>query len=277
MLLGETGTGKELVARSLHDLGKRASGPFVALNCAAVSVARFEEALFGTADGDAGLLMQAEGGTLFLDELGAIPTEIQAKLLRVIETKQYSPVGSSAIKQADVRVVSAGNDRFEGLVADGTFREDLYFRLNTIVLDIPPLRERRDDIAFLYSHYLNWFSSVYETPVPELTSSDIATLLAHKWPGNVRELRNACERHVLASRRGNCSAHDALNARQNAVSTPETLREAVAAFERELIGKALVAQDGRMDDVAEALGIGRRTLNEKIVKLGLNKEVLLEK
>jgi two-component system C4-dicarboxylate transport response regulator DctD len=277
MLLGETGTGKELVARSLHDLGSRAGGPFVALNCAAVPVFRFEEALFGAVDGDAGLLKQAEGGTLFVDELGAIPTEIQAKLLRVIETKQYSPVGSTAVEQADIRVVSAGNDRFENLVASGAFREDLYFRLNTIVLNIPPLRERRDDITFLYSHYLNWFASVYETAAPELTSSDIATLLAHAWPGNVRELRNACERHVLASRRGACSAHDALNARQTEVSTPETLREAVAAFERELIGKALMTHEGRMDNVAQALGIGRRTLNEKIVKLGLNKDLLLEK
>ena len=274
MLLGETGTGKELVARALHDLSTRAGAPFVALNCAAVPLVRFEETLFGAADNLDGMLAQAEGGTLFVDELGAIPMEMQAKLLRVIETKQYNPVGSSIVHQAEIRIVSAGNDRLEEAVSDGSFREDLYFRLNTIVLSIPPLRERRDDITILYTHYLKWFSKTYETEIPELTSSDIATLLAHNWPGNVRELRNACERHVLASRRAPCSVNDALR-NDREVATPETLREAVAAFERELIGKALVDHDGRMDVVASALGIGRRTLNEKIVKLGLDKDALL--
>jgi len=276
MLLGETGTGKELVARALHDLGPRADAPFIALNCAAVPLARFEETVFGTAETSQGLLAQAEGGTLFIDELGVIPPEIQAKLLRVIETKQYSPVGASAVAQADIPIVSAGTERLEDFVADVSFREDLYFRLNTIVLNIPALRERRDDILVIYSHYLTWFAETYQTEVPTLSAADIAALMAHAWPGNVRELRNVSERHILAARRAPTSVHDALRNDGQMQTMPETLREAVATFERELIGKALVLHGGRMEDVAEKLGIGRRTLNEKIVKLGLDKEALLQ-
>jgi len=275
MLLGETGTGKELVARALHDLGPRAAAPFIALNCAAVPISRFEEMLFGTAEMANGLLTQAEGGTLFIDELGSIPPETQAKLLRVIETKQYSPINSLELRKADIRIVSAGNERLDEMVKAGEFREDLYFRLNTIVLFMPPLRERRDDIAMLYAHYLDMFASTYETDIPVLTSGDIAELIAYDWPGNVRELRNVCERHILASRRGTTSVNDALQRNKQGDDVPETLREAVAAFERQLIGKALIKHAGRMDEVAKALGIGRRTLNEKIVKLGLNKEKLL--
>jgi len=172
--------------------------------------------------------------------------------------------------------VSAGNDRLGEQISNGLFREDLYFRLNTVVLNMPPLRERRDDITILYTHYLDKFASTYEVSAPKLTSSDIAALMSHEWPGNVRELRNVCERHILATRRGPSSVHDALRNDRQEISSPETLREAVAVFERELIGKALVAHNGRMDHVADALGIGRRTLNDKIVKLGLDKGSLLK-
>lgn len=275
MLLGETGTGKELVARALHDLGPRSAEAFIPLNCAAVPVAKFEEVLFGIADAAPGLLAQAEGGTLFIDELSAIPLEIQAKLLRVIETKQYRPIYASKIETADIRLVSAGQQRLEEMVKSGAFREDLYFRLNTIILNMPTLRERREDITTLYMHYLNIFASIYEVPLPVLTSGDIGALLAYEWPGNVRELRNVCERHVLAARRGVGSVESALQSNREQIDTPETLREAVASFERELIGKALKRHEGRMEDVAAALGIGRRTLNEKIVKLGLDKDAVL--
>lgn len=275
LLLGETGTGKELVARALHDLGPRAAEPFVALNCAAIPVSNFEETLFGVAGKSAGLLAKAEGGTLFVDELGAIPEETQAKLLRVIETKQYSAVNSSDLKQANVRIVSAANERLDEKIRAGKFREDLYFRLNTIVLTMPPLRDRPDDIVMLYMHYLAMFSATYEVDEPILTSDDLAMLIAYNWPGNVRELRSVSERHVLAVRRGAGSVKSALQSDSEERDTPETLREAVAAFERQLIAKALVSHEGRMDEVATALGIGRRTLNEKIVKLGLDKKSLL--
>ncbi|MGB7431167.1 MAG: sigma-54 dependent transcriptional regulator [Ahrensia sp.] len=276
LLMGETGTGKELVAKALHDLGPRAAEPFIPLNCAAVPVARFEEVLFGITGAEPGLLAQAEGGTLFLDELGAIPAEIQVKLLRVIETKQYTPINTTRMMTADIRIVSAGQDRLEEMVKTGAFREDLYFRLNTILLNLPPLRQRGDDVTTLYAHYLAIFAATYETDPPKLTSADIASLMTYEWPGNVRELRNVCERHVLAARRGAGSVEAAMRNTNDITDMPSTLREAVAAFERQLIGKAIADCNGRMDDVAEALGIGRRTLNEKIVKLGLDKQALLK-
>lgn len=276
MLLGETGTGKELVARALHDLGPRSAEPFVAVNCAAIPVARFEETLLGTSDGQKGLLGRADGGTLFLDELEIMPVEVQAKLLRIIETKQFTPIGSAEARQSDFRIVSAGNDSLEGNLATGMFRQDLYFRLNTIVLLLPALRDRREDIPLLYARFLSLFAATYEISPPKITSDDLAVLMAHDWPGNVRELRNVSERRILAARRGGGSAATALQRDGNYDDVPENLRGAVAEFERQLISKALTTHHGKMDAVAEALGIGRRTLNEKIVKLGLNKDEVLK-
>ena len=143
------------------------------------------------------------------------------------------------------------------------------------MLSLPPLRQRRDDLVLLFTHFLDHSARIYEVSAPELTQADMSALLTHDWPGNVRELRNAAERRVLAARRGGGSVADAIRANEAPADVPDTLREAVAVSERELIGKALRAHEGRMDAVAEALGIGRRTLNEKIVKLGLDKEALL--
>ena len=276
MLRGETGSGKELVARALHDLGARAGGPFMPINCAAIPLMTFEETLFGSPDMPDGLLAQADGGTLFLDELGAIPTEAQAALLRVIETRHYTPVGSTQVRQSGFRVVSAGNEKLEDALKAGALREDFFFRLNTVVLTIPALRERRDDIPLLYANFLDQFAVIYEITSPGITSDDLATLLAHPWPGNVRELRSVAERRILAARRGVGSVASALQLDSGDDDVPDTLREAVAGFERQLIARALTTHQGRMDAVAEALGIGRRTLNEKIVKLGLNKDEVLQ-
>lgn len=276
MLLGETGTGKELVARALHDLGTRAAAPFIPLNCAAIPLSQFEETLFGNSDGSMGYLERAHGGTVFIDELGAIPQEMQAKLLRVIDTKEFTPVGTSEIKRSDFRIVSAGNEQLEGQIADKTFREDLYFRLNNFVLSLPALRDRRDDIPLLYAHFIAMLANTYEIAEPDTTSEDISALMAYDWPGNVRELRSVCERRVLAARRGGGSVASSISLDGDFDDAPETLRSAVAAFERQLIAKALSTHNGKMDAVAEALGIGRRTLNEKIVKLGLNKEDALK-
>ena len=275
MVLGETGTGKELVAHALHDLSPRISGPFIALNCATIPVENFETEMFGTAEGVAGIMARADRGTLFLDELGACPESVQAKLLRVIETQEFSPLGATAPVKVDIRIISASNEKLDVAVAEKRFREDLFFRLNTLVIDLPSLRERRDDILMLFTHFLVHAASVYEVEVPELTAEDIAALMTYEWPGNVRELRHAAERRILSARRGRGSVAIAINRDNEIDEVPETLREAVAVFERQLIAKAIRANQGRMNAVAETLGIGRRTLNEKIVKLGLNRSDLI--
>ncbi len=275
LLQGETGTGKEVVARALHDLGPRADGPFLALNCAAIAEATFESEMFGVKGEATGKLVAANGGTLFLDEICACPLPVQAKLLRVIEEKQVTPIGATTPVALDIRVISASNEDADQAVSEGRLRQDLLFRLNTVVLTLPPLRARRDDLVLLFTHFLGEYARVYEVTAPDLTHDDVTALLAHDWPGNVRELRNAAERRILTARRGGGSVADAIRADQTPEDVPDTLREAVAVFERELIGKAIKAHEGRMDAVAEALGIGRRTLNEKIVKLGLDKDALL--
>lgn len=275
LIEGETGTGKELAARALHDLGSHPDAPFLALNCAALTPDTFEAEMFGVSGESDGRLLAASGGTLFLDEVCSCPLAVQAKLLRVIEDQQVLPVNAQAPVPVQLRVVSATNEDVEQAVQQGRLRQDLLFRLNTMVLTLPPLRQRRDDITLLAAHFLRGFARLYETTEPELSQDDVAALLAHGWPGNVRELRSVCERRVLAARRGAGSMAQAIRSDQQLEDVPDTLREAVAAFERELIGKAIQAHEGRMDAAAEALGIGRRTLNEKIVKLGLDKDALL--
>lgn len=268
LITGATGTGKELVARALHDLGPGPSAPFVAVNCAVIPADRFEETVFGTSDAP-GLMSRADGGTLFLDELTAMPPETQSKLLRAVETKSCEPLGAAPIS-VELRVISAtSEDPHSGI------RKDLLFRLNTLMIDLPSLADRGDDILLLFRHYQARYSALYETPVPDLSSGDISALLTHEWPGNVRELQSVAERHVLMLKRGAGSLPEAIQGGEGA-DVPDTLREAVAVFERELIAKALLAHEGRMDDAANALGIGRRTLNEKIVKLGIEKDQLFE-
>ncbi|WP_371168514.1 sigma-54-dependent transcriptional regulator [Aliiroseovarius sp. 2305UL8-7] len=275
LVTGETGTGKELVAHALHDLGSHGQAPFLALNCAALSPDTFEAEMFGVAEKNEGRLVSASGGTLFLDEICACPPAVQAKLLRVLEDRQVLPVGASNTVKAEFRVISATSEDVSEAVRDGRLRQDLLFRINTAVLSLPSLRQRRDDLALLTRHFLEHYAQVYEVAAPEISHDDLAALLAHDWPGNVRELRNVCERRVLAARRGGGSIGLSIQADQHLDDVPGTLREAVAVFERELIGKAIQAHEGRMDAAAEALGIGRRTLNEKIVKLGLDKDSLL--
>jgi len=285
MLLGETGTGKELVARALHDLGPRAGGPFVALNCAAIPLEHFETTMFGSVEGERGALARGalargtlanvDTGTLFLDEIGTCPPQIQAKLLRVIETQEFCVVGSSKSTRVNFRVVSASNEQLDQAVEDGRFRRDLFYRLNNVVLQLPSLRERREDIALLYAHFLGQQAAVYEIVAPQTSADDLAALLSHDWPGNVRELRHVAERRIFAARRGRGSVGEAIQPDLETDGVPETLRGAIAAFERQLISGAIKTHQGRMDAVAEALGIGRRTLNEKIVKLGLKKDELL--
>lgn len=275
MILGETGTGKEVVARALHDLSARATGPFTVLNCATILEENFENNMFGVAGQVKGMLAATDGGTLFLDEVATCPPAIQAKLLRVIETREFMPVGADKPVPVDLRILSASNEDMEAAVADGRFRSDLMYRLNTLVLKLPTLRERRSDIVMLFSHFLQEYSIVYEISTPELSADDVSALMTHEWPGNVRELRHVAERRILAARRGRGTVAEAIHSDHDGDEVPDTLREAVAAFERELVAKAIRTHKGKMDAVAESLGIGRRTLNEKIVKLGLDKNALL--
>lgn len=275
LILGETGTGKELVARAMHNLSDRANGPFIAVNCANIAADSFEQFIFGELGTSQGLFRQAEGGTLFLDEIATCSLDVQAKLLRAIELREILPLGADKPITVDVRIVSASNEPLDQAIEEGRFRSDLYFRLSNVVIDLPTLRSRRDDIPLLFEHFLQNYAELYETEIPQVTAEDMATLIAHDWPGNVRELRNVAERLILASRRGASSINDALRVQNDMGDVPETLREAVAAFERSLIAKAIRTHKGKMDAVAEALGIGRRTLNEKIVKLNLNKQDLL--
>ncbi len=276
LILGDTGTGKELVARALHDLGAAPASPFVAINCATIPANSFEEAVFGTKENPFGIMAQADGGTLFLDELSAMPLETQGKFLRVLESKQYQRLGDPQPHAVSLRIISATSEQLTAKVADKTFRDDLLFRLNTLTIDLPKLSERGEDALLLYRYYTRRLSALYDLAEPELSNEDISALLAHDWPGNVRELQSVAERRVLAERRGGGSVRLAMAGHQQPERPfPGTLREALAAFERELIGRAIQAENGRMDDVAAALGIGRRTLNEKIVKLDLDKEALL--
>lgn len=275
LIEGETGTGKELVARALHDLGGAPDAPFLALNCAALSADTFEADMFGVSGTSEGRLLSASGGTLFLDEICSCPLDVQARFLRVLEANEVLPVGATKPVAVQLRILSATNEDVEAAVAEERLRADLLFRINTVTFSLPPLRKRRDDISLLAAHFLEHYARVYELEVPDLTREDIAAILAHDWPGNVRELRNACERRVLAARRGGGTMGAAIRRDEGLEDIPDTLREAVATFERKLVGKAIQAHKGRMDAAAEALGIGRRTLNEKIVKLGLDKEQLL--
>lgn len=276
MILGETGTGKELVAHALHDLSARANGPFKAVNCATIPPEHFETTMFGEINQQRGLLDQADGGTLFLDEIGTCPIQIQAKLLRMIETQEYTPVGSDRTIPIDIRILSASNEDLNAAVQENSFRADLLYRLNTLMVNLPTLRERKNDIVMLFSHFMAEYAQVYEVDVPELTTEDMSALMGHEWPGNVRELRHVAERRILSSRCGRGTVGEAIYPTQSIPQeVPDTLREAVAAFEREIIAKAIKNHEGRMDAVAKTLGIGRRTLNDKIVKLGLDKSAIL--
>ena len=263
------------MARALHDLGPNADGPFVALNCAALATDSFEEEMFGRVGGPLGKIAAADGGTLFLDEICTCPIQAQAKLLRAIDEKKVTPLGGTEPLSLSFRVLSSSNEDPDAALVDGRLRRDLLFRLNTVALNLPSLSQRRDVILMLYTLFVTDFSRVYEIVMPQITSEDVTVLVSHDWPGNVRELRNVAERHVLATRRGGGSARQALSSDHFFEEVPATLREAAAALEKELIGRAIQAHQGRMDAVAEALGIGRRTLNEKIVKLGLNKDEIL--
>ena len=277
LITGEHGTGKEVVARWIHAASHRAGMPLVTVNAGGLSEGVFESELFGHVKGaftDAktdrvGCFELADRGTLFLDEIANVGLKQQAKLLRVLETGELQRVGSSRAKTVNVRVVSATNANLPREVSEGRFREDLLYRLNTVEIELPPLRERREDIPLLATHFLREQAARYRKPVREFDAGGMRALLAHAWPGNVRELRHAVERSVLmASNSGAVTAED-LNLRSAAEGTGALDEMTLEDAERYLIRKALARHDGNVSRAAEALGVSRSALYRRLQYYGL--------
>jgi DNA-binding NtrC family response regulator len=284
LITGESGTGKELVARALHSSGRRARGPFVAINCPALSPTLLESELFGHARGaftDArterkGLFVQADGGTLFLDEIGDFPLELQPKLLRALEESTVRPLGSNKELRFDVRLITATNRELEAAVEAGRFREDLYYRINVITIEMPPLRARGTDILLLAQHFLEHFAARSGKHVTGITEEAAGKLLDYAWPGNVRELRNAIERAVALTRYERLVVED-LPAKIRAYRTSQirfdsdnpTELVSMEEVERRYIRHVLEAAGGNKTLAARILGFDRRTLYRKLAQYGL--------
>ncbi len=273
LVLGETGTGKEVVANLLHRLGRRRDKPFVALNCGALPDSVIEGELFGYEPGAftgaqkkrIGRIEHASGGTLFLDELESMPTSAQVKLLRVLEMREITPLGSNDTRKVDLRVVAATKVDLGDPAQRGDFREDLYYRLNIVTLRLPPLRERRRDIPLLFAHFLGRAARKYGREVPRLDRSVERHLVENDWPGNVRELVHFAERVALglAGDLPITAAHEDAGA----LSLPERLN----AIEANLIREALEAHRGDVRATLEALGIPRKTFYDKLARYGITR------
>jgi len=279
LITGEHGTGKEVVAKTLYALSARATKAMVTVNAGGLSEGVFESELFGHVKGaftDAkmdrvGRFELADGGTLFLDEIANVPLNLQAKLLRVLETGEMERVGSSKTRRVDVRVLSATNAEIQQEVLGGRFREDLLFRLNTIEIRLPPLRERREDLALLANHFLSQFGQRYRKCLAGFDAAAMQTLLDYPWPGNVRELEHAVERGVLMAagetvRTGDLGLRPGRDASVDGSSVEEMALEEV---ERLLIRKALARYEGNVSKAAEALGLSRSGVYRRLKKFGL--------
>ena len=279
LITGEHGTGKEVVARWIHAGSNRSRKPLVTVNASGLSAGVFESELFGHVKGaftDAktdriGYFEHADGGTLFLDEIGDMPTPLQAKLLRVLQTGEFQRVGTSTTRKADVRVISATNVDIAAEVRAGRFREDLLYRLNTVEIALPPLRERREDIGPLAHHFLQRTAARYSRSIEGFESEAMQAMLAYAWPGNVRELEHTIERAVLLARSDRLGTDDlALGARsaRNAEPQPIEAMELEEA-ERWLIRRALERHDGNVSAAAESLGVSRSALYRRLQRYGL--------
>ena len=297
LILGESGTGKELVAKALHHHSRRTQGPFVTVNSGSMPHDLLESTLFGHVKGaftgaiaaKKGLFEAANNGSIFFDEIGNIPLETQAKLLRVIQEKEFMRLGGVDIVRVDVRLIAATNADIEALVRRGEFREDLYYRLNVITLQLPPLRERTEDIPMLARHFLNVYSEENDKPLRNISPAALELLMDYRWPGNVRELENAIERAVVLSSgelldiellppavRSGAGGGLALGLH---LPTPSTLPngsfwDAVSNYERQLVISALQSAGGVQKKAAELLQIKPTTLHEMMKRLGVNSEVV---
>jgi DNA-binding NtrC family response regulator len=278
LITGENGTGKEVITRLLHSISSRRSKPLVSLNAGALAEGVFESELFGHVRGaftDAksdrvGRFELADGGTLFLDEIGNVPLNLQAKLLRVLETGEFERVGSSKTQKVNVRLLSATNADLHAEVAQGRFRQDLLFRLNTVEIRLPPLRDRLEDIPKLAEHFLKLHRERYRRPIMGFTPEALEALRHHLWPGNVRELDHVIERAVLMSPGNIVTAFDlALEATPDARMSARLEEMSLEDAERLLIKKALTRYEGNANRAAEALGLSRSALYRRLQKYGL--------
>jgi Nif-specific regulatory protein len=279
---GESGTGKELIASAIHYNSLRKDKPFIKVNCSALSESLLESELFGHEKGAftgalykrIGRLEEAEGGTLFLDELGDFSPAIQVKLLRVIQEREYERVGSSKTTQADVRIVAATNRDLERAVRDGSFRDDLYYRINVFPIVLPPLRERRSDIVLLVNHFTDKYAKRLGHPIRRISTSAINLLMTYHWPGNVRELENCIEHAVLLCTEGVIHGRHLPPTLQKAVKTERPaegiMSQQVAMLERDLIIEALKRHNGNVTAASRDLGITSRMVRYKIEKLGID-------
>ncbi len=278
-IFGETGTGKERIARAIHDLSPRSRGPFVAVNAAAFSEELFESQLFGHTRGaftgavqdSIGYVGEAEGGTLFLDEIADLSPASQARLLRFLQEREYRRLGEQRLRKANLRVLTAANVLLEDLVVAGRFRKDLRFRIDAVTLVAPPLRERGDDIPLLARHFLERLAARDKVPVPRLSAEATAALRTYAWPGNVRELQNEMERLVVLVRDRPVGREDLRPpvAATSATPSPRALSQVRLAMERDLVAAALRRHEGSRTRAAADLGITRQALYEKIRRLGL--------
>jgi formate hydrogenlyase transcriptional activator len=283
LILGETGTGKELIARAIHELSNRSSRPFIRVNCAAIPPSLIASELFGHEKGSftgalqrrQGRFEAANGGTIFLDEIGELPMETQIALLRVIQEREFERVGSSHAISVDVRIIAATNRDLEAAVTTGEFREDMFYRLNVFPIYVPALRERLEDIPLLVEHLVERYAQKVGKEFRTIKMNTIETLQAYDWPGNIRELQNVIERSVILSEGDVFSVDEAWlrrEVRQARALAP--LPKSIADREREMIETALAESQGRVagpSGAAAKLGIPRQTLDSKIANLQISK------
>lgn len=285
LISGESGTGKELAARAIHYLSLRAGNPFIPVNCSAIPESLFENELFGHVKGaftDAhlqqiGLVKEAEGGTLFLDEIGAISPFIQAKLLRLLEDKGYKPLGDPRPRKADIRIIAATNRDLQGLVKEGKFRKDLFYRLNIVSLFIPPLRERKEDIQILVEYFVNKYSKQYNKPINKVTEDAMNSFVSYSWPGNIREIENKIQNIIVMSDTSVIRVEDT----QFPVSEPESKeykleyfksakKEIIDSFEQNYLIQLLTEYRGDVVTAAKKAGKSRTALWNLLKKNNLS-------
>jgi DNA-binding NtrC family response regulator len=282
LIMGETGTGKELIARAIHDRSAQRDMPLIKVNCAAIPESLLESELFGHVRGaftgatttKKGKFALADGGTIFLDEIGTMSLTVQSKLLRVLQEREFEPLGAERTEHVDVRVIAATNRDLRQMVSDGKFQEDLFYRLNVIPIELPPLRERREDVPVLVEHFVAKHAQRIGRRIERIDDSVVAALQQYEWPGNVRELENTIERAVVLS------AHPVITAQAISVlgvTAPQTtglpslkLRQNIEWVERETIRRALEASRGVKKDAAELMGISQRALSYYLAKYRLD-------